>query len=91
MNFACRFLVGLIYVSFLGAPTASRRAELKDETLKTRDEYLQTANSRVRDRLRYAYRGALQPLHRTFSYIASLNKERDQGAGIVLLPDVLFS
>ena len=46
-----RFLVGVMYASFLIAPAASVGAELKDETLKTWDAYIQTANSQMHGRL----------------------------------------
>src|SRR5271157_5981933 len=46
-----RFLVGLMCASFLVAPAASNGAELKDETLKAWDAYIQTANSQMGDRL----------------------------------------
>jgi hypothetical protein len=41
-----RFLIGLLCASFLGVPVASCGAELKQETLKTWDAYIQTTNSR---------------------------------------------
>ena len=46
-----RFLVGVMYASFLIAPAASIGAELKDETLKTWDAYIQTVNSQMHGRL----------------------------------------
>ncbi len=46
-----RFLVMFICAGSLVAPTASRGAELKEETLKTWDAYIQTADSQMRDRL----------------------------------------
>src|SRR5271157_1144476 len=46
-----RFLVGVMYASFLIAPAASIGAELKDETLKTWDAYIQTVNSQMDGRL----------------------------------------
>jgi hypothetical protein len=46
-----RFLAGLMCAGFLIAPAASRGAELKQETLKTWDAYVQTADSQMRDRV----------------------------------------
>jgi hypothetical protein len=46
-----RFLTGMICAGFLVAPAASGGAELKEETLKTWDAYIQTVNSQMRDRL----------------------------------------
>jgi len=46
-----RFLIGLMCASFLVAPAASDGAELKDETRKTWDTYIQTVNSQMRNRL----------------------------------------
>src|SRR5208283_5185419 len=46
-----RFLVGLMCASFVVAPAASYGAELKEETLKTWDAYIQTVNSQMRGRL----------------------------------------
>ncbi|MGO9515820.1 MAG: hypothetical protein ACLPND_02130 [Candidatus Korobacteraceae bacterium] len=46
-----RFLVMFICAGSLVAPAASRGAELKEETLKTWDAYIQTADSQMRDRL----------------------------------------
>ncbi len=46
-----RSLVMFICAGSLVAPTASRGAELKEETLKTFDAYIQTADSQMRDRL----------------------------------------
>jgi len=55
MNFhgrcACRLLVALMWAGFLVAPASSHGAELKDETVKTWDAYIQTANSQMGDRL----------------------------------------
>ena len=45
-----RFLVGVMCASFLVAPAVSHGAELKEETLKTWDAYIQTVNSQMRDR-----------------------------------------
>ena len=45
-----RFLVGVMCASFLVAPAASDGAELKQETLKTWDAYIQTVNPQMRDR-----------------------------------------
>jgi hypothetical protein len=46
-----RSLVMFICAGSLVAPAASRGAELKEETLKTWDAYIQTADSQMRDRL----------------------------------------
>ena len=45
------FLVGFMCASFLIAPAASDRAELKQETLKMWDAFIQTANAQMRSRL----------------------------------------
>jgi len=45
------FVVGVICASFLVAPAASVGAELKEETLKTWDAYIQTVNAQMRGRL----------------------------------------
>jgi len=50
-----RLLVGLIGASFLVAPVASNGAELKEETLKTWDAYIQTVNLKMRDRLQGSF------------------------------------
>ncbi len=50
-----RFLVGLVFASFLFAPAASHGAELKEETLKTWDAYIQTVNSQMRGRLQGSF------------------------------------
>ena len=50
-----RFLVGLMCASFLVAPAASAGAELRDETLKTWDAYIQTVNSQMHDRLQGSF------------------------------------
>ena len=50
-----RFLVGLACVGFLIAPAASRGAELKEETLKTWDAYIQTVNSQMDGRLQGSF------------------------------------
>ena len=46
-----RFLVGVMGASFLVAPAASYGAELKDQTLKTWDGYIQTVDSQMHGRL----------------------------------------
>src|SRR5208283_1007980 len=46
-----RFLVGVMCASFLVAPAASDGAELKQETLKTWDTYIQTVDAQMRGRL----------------------------------------
>ena len=46
-----RFLVGVMCASFLVAPAASDGAELKKETLKTWDAYIQTVNAQMRGRI----------------------------------------
>ena len=50
-----RFLVGLMCASFLVSPAASYGAELKEETLKTWDAYIQTVNSQMRDHLQGSF------------------------------------
>ena len=50
-----RFLVTLICAGSLVAPAASRAAELKEETLKTWDAYLQAANSQMGSRLQGSF------------------------------------
>jgi len=50
-----RFLVMLSCAGFLAAPVASRGAELKEETLKTWDGYIQAADSQMRDRLQGSF------------------------------------
>jgi len=50
-----RLLVGLMCASFLVAPAASDGAELKDETLKTWDAYIQTVDSQMRGRLQGSF------------------------------------
>ena len=50
-----RFLIGLMCASFLVAPAASDGAELKDETLKTWDAYIQTINSQMNNRLQGSF------------------------------------
>jgi hypothetical protein len=44
-----------MFVSFLVAPAKSDGANLKEETLKTWDAYIQAANSQMRDRVRGAF------------------------------------
>jgi len=46
-----RFLVGVMCASFLVAPAVSHGAELKEETLKTWDAYIQTVDSQMHGRL----------------------------------------
>src|SRR5271166_5153281 len=46
----CRFVVMLVCALSLVAPVASRGAELKEETLKTWDTYLQAANLQMDSR-----------------------------------------
>ena len=46
-----RFLIGLMCANLLVAPAASVGAELKEETLKTWDTYIQAVNSQMRNRL----------------------------------------
>lgn len=46
-----RFLVELICVGLLVVPVASNGAELKEETVKTWNAYIQTTNSQLRDRV----------------------------------------
>ena len=48
-------LIGVVCASFLVAPAASDGAELKDETLKTWDAYIQTVDSQMRDRLQGSF------------------------------------
>jgi hypothetical protein len=50
-----RFLIGLLCASFLAAPAASCGAELKQETLKTWDAYIQTTNSQMDRRLQGSF------------------------------------
>ncbi len=50
-----RFLVGLIFASFLVAPAASDGAELKEETLKTWDAYIQTVDSQMHSRVQGSF------------------------------------
>src|SRR5271165_183210 len=50
-----RFLIDLMCASFLVAPAASDGAELKDETMKTWDAYLQTVDSQMRGRLQGSF------------------------------------
>jgi hypothetical protein len=45
------FLVGVMCVSFLVAPAVSDGAELKEQTVKTWDAYIQTVDSQMRGRL----------------------------------------
>jgi hypothetical protein len=45
-----RFAASLLCVGFLAAPVASTGAELKEETLKTWDAYVQAANARMASR-----------------------------------------
>ena len=46
-----RFLVGLMFAGFLVAPAMSNGAELKEQTLKTWDAYIQTVDSQMHGRL----------------------------------------
>ena len=50
-----RFLVGVMCASFLVAPAASNGAELKKETLKTWDAYIQTVNAQMRGRIQGSF------------------------------------
>ncbi|HVO63867.1 MAG TPA: hypothetical protein VMT53_23295 [Terriglobales bacterium] len=50
-----RFLVGVMCATFLVAPAASVGAELKEETLKTWDAYIQTADAQMSGRLRGSF------------------------------------
>ena len=50
-----RLLVGVMCTSFLVAPAASDGAELKDETLKTWDAYIQTVDSQMHNRLQGSF------------------------------------
>ena len=50
-----RFLVGLMCAGLLVAPAASRGAQLKQETLKSWDAYIQTVNSQMGDRLQSSF------------------------------------
>lgn len=45
-----RFTTVLLFAGFLAAPAASTGTELKEETLRTWDEYVQAANSRMASR-----------------------------------------
>jgi len=49
------FLVGVICASFLVAPAACGGAELKEETLKSWDSYIQTVNAQNRGRLQSSF------------------------------------
>jgi hypothetical protein len=51
VRYACGFLIGVMWVSFLVAPASASGAELKEETLKAWDAYIQKANSEMEDRL----------------------------------------
>jgi hypothetical protein len=46
-----RFLIGMMCASFLVAPATSDGAELKEETLRNWDAYVQKANLQMRDRV----------------------------------------
>src|SRR5271166_6078954 len=46
-----RFLVGLMFAGFLVAPAMSNGAELKEQTLKTWDAYIQAVDSQMHGRL----------------------------------------
>jgi hypothetical protein len=46
-----KFLIGMLSAIILVAPAASYGAELSDETLRTWDAYVQTANAQMRDRV----------------------------------------
>ena len=46
-----KLLIGMICAGFVASPAASYGAELKDETLKTWDAYIQTVNSQMHNRL----------------------------------------
>jgi hypothetical protein len=50
-----RFFTGMMCASFLVAPASSYGAELKDQTLKTWDAYIQTVDSQMRDRLQGSF------------------------------------
>lgn len=51
VRYARKVLMGLTCVSFLLAPAASYATELKKQTLEAWDEYIQTANSQMRERV----------------------------------------
>src|SRR5271166_5356519 len=51
LNMHHRFLVGIMCAGFLVAPAASAGAELRDETLKTWDAYIQAVDSQMHGRL----------------------------------------
>jgi hypothetical protein len=59
-----RFLVGVMCASFLVAPAASDGAELKEETLKTWDAYIQTVNAQMRGRLQGSFLWVDEEPHR---------------------------
>ena len=46
-----KLLIGMVCAGFVASPAASYGAELKDETLKTWDAYIQTVNSQMHGRL----------------------------------------
>ena len=50
-----RLLIGLMCANLLAAPAASVGAELKEETLKTWDTYIQTVNSQMRNRVQGSF------------------------------------
>src|SRR5271166_1507378 len=55
LNMHHRFLVGIMCAGFLVAPAASIGAELKEQTLKTWDAYIQTVDAQMHDRLQGSF------------------------------------
>ncbi len=50
-----KLLIGMVCAGFVASPAASDGAELKEETLKTWDAYIQTVDSQMRGRLQGSF------------------------------------